>query len=56
MGQKGFNFPALSVPERPHLLGMAFVVEQNVALDPIYISLFGANGIVFEPNDVTDLI
>jgi len=47
MGQEGFDCPAA------HLLGVAFVVEQNVAFDPVYMSLFGANGIVFEPNDVT---
>jgi hypothetical protein len=50
MGQNGFDFLA------SHLLGVAFVVEQNVAFDPVYISLLGANGIVFEPDDVTNLI
>jgi len=65
IGQKGFDFPAA------HFVRMALVVEQNVAFDPVYISLFGANGtvspvalspgrpkhrVVFEPNDVTDLI
>ena len=50
IGQKGFDFSAA------HFVRMALVVEQNVAFDPVHISLFGANGVVFEPNDVTDLI
>jgi hypothetical protein len=35
---------------------MAFLVEQDIALDPFLIGLFGAVGIVFEADGVADLI
>jgi hypothetical protein len=35
---------------------MAFLVEQDIALDPFLVGLFGPIGIVFEADDVADLI
>jgi hypothetical protein len=35
---------------------MPLVMEQDVALDPVDIGLFGPNGIVFDSDSVTDLI
>jgi len=48
VGQKGLDFPAA------HLLRVSFVVEQNVPLDPVHVSLFGANRVVLDPDDVAD--
>jgi len=39
-----------------HILGIPFVVEQDVALDPCDIGLFGADGIVLDAYDITNLI
>jgi len=39
-----------------HFFGVAFVVEENVAFDPIEVSLFGAVGVVLGARDVTSLI
>ena|GEM_PF-6961812 len=36
--------------------GMTSVVEKDVTLDPVHVSLFGADGIVFDLNGITDLI
>ena len=35
---------------------MADVVETDVAFDPVDVGLFGADGIVFDPDGVTDSI
>jgi len=39
-----------------HFFGVAFVVEDKVAFDPIEVSLFGAVGVVLGAQDVTSLI
>jgi len=38
---------------RPHVFGVPFVVEKDVALDPTDVGLFGANRIMLEPDGVT---
>ena len=35
---------------------MPFLVEEDVALDPENIDLFGAQGIVFDPENFPDLV
>lgn len=30
-----------------HVFGVAFVVEEDVAFDPVFVGLFGAVGVVF---------
>ncbi len=50
MGEEGFNFGAT------HVLGMALVVKQNMARDPVDVSFLGADGIVFEAYGIADLI
>jgi len=40
----------------PHLPWMAFVVEEDEALDPIGVSLFGARGVMFEADHVPYLV
>jgi|GEM_PF-5340700 len=39
-----------------HVFGMAFVVEEDEALDPIHIGLFGAIRVVFAADGITDLV
>ncbi len=34
---------------------MAFVVEEDVAADPVFVGLFGAGGVMFDADGVTDL-
>ena len=40
----------------PHFAGMAFIVEDNVANDPIAVGFFGADGVVQESHFGRDLI
>ena len=35
-----------------HVFGVAFVMEEDVAFDPIFVVLFGAVGVVFEANGI----
>lgn len=39
-----------------HIFGMAFVVEEKVAFDPIEVSLFGSVGVVLGARDAASLI
>jgi hypothetical protein len=39
-----------------HFVRMTFAMEENVALDPVDVSLLSANAEVFAPNRVTHLI
>jgi hypothetical protein len=39
-----------------HIGGMTFVVEEDKLFDPVEVSLFGANAVMFEADDVADLI
>lgn len=39
-----------------HLVGMTFAMEENVALDPVDVSLLSANAEMLAPNHVTHLI
>ena len=58
MSEKGLD-PSTSSGHRfrdAHLKGMALFVEEDIALDPIDVSLLGANGIVLDPDSVTHLI
>ncbi len=41
---------------RAHLEGMAFVMEEDVGFDPTNVSLLGADAIVFETDQVADLV
>jgi hypothetical protein len=50
VGEKGFNLRGV------HSVGVAFVVEEDEAPDPIEVSLFGPAGIVFDPDSGTNLI
>ena len=50
MGEKGFDF------RDPYLLGMPLVMEEDVALDSVYVGLLGANGVDFEPDGLTHLV
>ena len=45
MGQKRLNLRG------PHLLGVAFVVEKDIASHPVEVSAFGTNRVVFAPDD-----
>ena len=49
VGDEGLNFGDA------HVFGVAFVVEEDVAADPVYVGLFGALGVVFDANGVADL-
>ena len=50
VGEEGFHF------DTAHVFGMALVVEEDVARDPIGVGLLGAIGIVFEPQRIAHLI
>ncbi|KKI99432.1 hypothetical protein PROH_12535 [Prochlorothrix hollandica PCC 9006 = CALU 1027] len=50
VGEEGFNFFG------SHFLGMAFVVEQNVAPNPSHITLFGFVAVMFDPDRIAHLI
>jgi hypothetical protein len=39
-----------------HISGMTFVVEKDELFDPVKVSLFGANAVMFEADDLADLI
>lgn len=50
MGEEGLDFRGA------HVFGVAFVVEDDVAFDPVAVGLFGAVGVVLEAQGVGDLI
>ena len=50
VGEKGLDF------RRTHVLGMAFVVQQDVARDPADVGLFGAVGVMFQAQGVAHLV
>lgn len=50
VGEEGLDFGSA------HLGWVALVVEEDEAANPGDVGLFGADGIVFEPNSVTNLI
>lgn len=39
-----------------HLVGMAFVVVEDEAFDPVGIRFFGADGVMFEADGGADLV
>jgi hypothetical protein len=39
-----------------HFFGVAFVVEENIAVHPVEVSLFGAVGVVLGARDAASLI
>ena len=58
VGQKGLD-PSTSSGHRfrsAHVLGVSFVVVENVAFDPADVSFFGADRVVLEPDRVVDSI
>jgi len=50
VGEKRFNFGDAHVP------GVAFVVEEDEAFDPVDVGLFSADGVVFEAQRIPDLV
>lgn len=50
MGEESLDLCATQLP------GMLFVMEEDKAPDPVHAGLFGINGVVFEPEDLTHLI
>ena len=36
--------------------GVLFVVEKNVAFDPVFAGLFGAKGVMFDADGIADLV
>lgn len=50
MSEASFDFSTA------HSSGMAFVVKEDIAFDPVNIGSLGADGAMFEPGDLTDLI
>lgn len=50
MGQELFDFGCA------HLTRMAFVMKKNRAFDPIHVSFFSAEGIVFDADGSLDLV
>jgi len=49
-GKEGFDLRDV------HLSGVAFVVEEDIAFDPVYVGLFGADGAMFAADGVADLV
>ena len=50
MGEKGRNLRG------GHVAGVAFIVEEDVTFDPLDISLFSVNGVMFSSQGVTHLV
>lgn len=50
VGDEGLDFGGA------HVFGVVFVVEEDVAFDPVFVGLFGAVGVVFETDGVGDLV
>lgn len=50
VGDEGFDL------RNTYILGMPFVVEENLAANPLDAGFFGFVGVVFKANSVTDLI
>src|SRR6266536_5027389 len=50
VGEEGFNF------RRIHLAGMALVVKEDEALNPVGIGFFGTDGIVLDTQGLANLI
>ena len=50
VGQEGLDLRGA------HLLGVALVVEEDEAFDPVDVGLFGADGVVLEADGLTNLI
>ena len=50
VGEEGFDFGDT------HLLGVAFVVEEDEAFDPANVCLFGADGVMLAADGITHLI
>ena len=50
MGEERFDFG------RPHLVRVAFAMEQDKAPDPVHGGVFGADGVVLKAQGVADLV
>ena len=50
VGDESLYFPGA------HVFGVAFVVEEDVAGNPIFVCFFGAGGIMFDADGIGDLI
>jgi hypothetical protein len=50
IGEELFDFSTVQ------LLGMSFMVKEDEAFDPVEVGLFGADRVVFGPQDGADLI
>jgi hypothetical protein len=50
VGEEGLDFWGA------HVFGVTFVMEEDVAFDPVAVGLFGAVGVVFEAQGVGDLV
>lgn len=50
MGEERFDFG------RPHLVRVAFAMEQDKAPDPVHVGVFGADGVVFKAQGIADLV
>ena len=50
MGEESFDLCAT------HLPGMLLVMKEDKAPDPVHVGLFGMDGVMLEPDDLTHLI
>ena len=50
VGEEGFNI------RDAHLLGMALMMKQDVAANPLHVGLLCTVGIVLEPNSLSNLV
>jgi hypothetical protein len=50
VGEEGGDFG------RAHVFGVAFVMEEDEAFDPVHVGFFGADGIVLETNGLAKLV
>ena len=50
MGEEGADFVCA------HVFGVSFLMEEDVAADPVYVGFFGAVGVVFGAQGVGELV
>jgi len=46
--------PGVGLSDSAHILGVSFIVKQDVTSDPADVGFFGADGVMFDSDGLTD--